>query len=412
MLRTVKTQQKTGDTAAAILLSVLLLALMTSCGGGGESGSVGAGSAAPSAVLVAIEITPANPVIALGTETQLKATGIYSDSSKKDLTASVVWSSSDDRVATVHNGQARSRARGTATVGAVAGGVAGSGTLTVTDATLVAIQVTPVSAEAPLGTTRQFTATGIYSDHSTQDLTKQVTWTSSDSSVAAVSNAAGTNGLATALAVGQTTIGATFGAVTSAATLTVTAAMLVSIEVDPADAVIPMDTSLEFSATGLYSDGTVQDLTEQATWTSTDPFVATVSNAAGSSGLATAAGPGSTAIFATLDSVWGSTTLTVSEARLVAITVSPDRAGISGGETVRFTATGHCSDGTTLDITRSAVWKSSDNKVAKVSNAKKERGLTTGGEAGRATITARVGKISGSAALTVSDGSGHCRAIL
>lgn len=502
MLRTVKTQQKTGDTAAAILLSVLLLALMTSCGGGGESGSVGAGSAAPSAVLVAIEITPANPVIALGTETQLKATGIYSDSSKKDLTASVVWSSSDDRVATVHNGQARSRARGTATVGAVAGGVAGSGTLTVTDATLVAIQVTPVSAEAPLGTTRQFTATGIfsdatkqdltqqaawtvsdpsvasisnsagsrglataagtgmatieasldgvtgstgftvtgavlvsievtpatpglprgttqqftatgiYSDHSTQDLTKQVTWTSSDSSVAAVSNAAGTNGLATALAVGQTTIGATFGAVTSAATLTVTAAMLVSIEVDPADAFIPMDTSLEFSATGLYSDGTVQDLTEQATWTSTDPFVATVSNAAGSSGLATAAGPGSTAIFATLGSVWGSTTLTVSEARLVAITVSPDRAGISGGETVRFTATGHCSDGTTLDITRSAVWKSSDNKVAKVSNAKKERGLTTGGEAGRATITARVGKISGSAALTVSDGSGHCRAIL
>jgi len=73
------------------------------------------------------------------------------------------------------------------------------------------------------------------------------------------------------------------------------------------------------------------------------------------------------------------------------------------GTTRHFTATGHCSDGTTLDITRSAVWKSSDNKVAKVSNAKKERGLTTGGEAGRATITARVGKISGSAALTVSD---------
>ena len=82
------------------------------------------------------------------------------------------------------------------------------------------------------------------------------------------------------------------------------------------------------------------------------------------------------------------------------------------GTTRQLTATGIFPGGTSLDITRSAVWKSSDNQVAKVSNAKKERGLTTGGEAGRATITARVGKISGSAALTVSDGSGHCRAIL
>ena len=62
--------------------------------------------------------------------------------------------------------------------------------------------------------TLQLTATGIYSDHSTQDLTKQVTWGSSDSSVASVSNAAGSNGLASALAVGPAAVSATLDGVT------------------------------------------------------------------------------------------------------------------------------------------------------------------------------------------------------
>ena len=73
--------------------------------------------------------------------------------------------------------------------------------------TLKSIEVTPSLVQAAAGTTQQFTATGLYSDNSTQDLTTQVTWSSSDTAAATVSNAAGSNGLATTASVGSTTSG-------------------------------------------------------------------------------------------------------------------------------------------------------------------------------------------------------------
>ena len=69
--------------------------------------------------------------------------------------------------------------------------------------------------------TQQFTATGHYTDNSTQDLTTQVTWASSDSAVATVSDTLGSNGLATTAGVGSTTVSATSGGVTGDTTLTV-----------------------------------------------------------------------------------------------------------------------------------------------------------------------------------------------
>ena len=136
--------------------------------------------------------------------------------------------------------------------------------------------------------TQQFTATGLYSDNSTQDLTTQVTWASSNAAVATVSDAAGSNGLATAAGAGSTTVSATSGGVTGDTTLTVTDATLVSIEVSPTDPSIANGTTQQFTATGVYTDDSTQDLTAEVTWASSDEAVATVSNAADSKGLATA----------------------------------------------------------------------------------------------------------------------------
>src|SRR5512137_816465 len=238
---------------------------MWSCGGSGGV-SVGGVAAAPSALLVSIEVTPADPVIALGTTAQLKATGIYSDNTKKDLTSSVEWESTDSSVAAVHSGLARSIARGRATIKAASGGITGSGTLTVTSAALVSIHVTPVNPNAALGTSTQFTATGIFSDDSAQDLTSQVTWSSSAGSVATVSNAAGSRGLATSFEMGSTTISATLDSVTGSTDLTVTSAALVSIQVTPVNPVIAKGTTRQFVAMGIYSDHSTQDLTKQVTW--------------------------------------------------------------------------------------------------------------------------------------------------
>ena len=153
---------------------------------------------------------------------------------------------------------------------ATSGDVSGETTLTVTDATLVSIEVSPAAPSIANGLTQQFTATGRYTDDSTQDLTATVTWAPPTTTVATVSNAADSNGLATAAGAGGTTVSAISGAVSGGATLTVTDATLVSIEVSPADPSIANGLTQQFTATGRYTDNSTQDLTTAVTWDSSD----------------------------------------------------------------------------------------------------------------------------------------------
>lgn len=101
-------------------------------------------------------------------------------------------------------------------------GCSGGGSPSVPPAkTLVSIAVTSSSASIAVGIMLQFTATGNYSDGSSQNLTSSVTWSSSNLAVATISNSAGTQGLATSLGTGQTTIAATLGSQTGQEVLTV-----------------------------------------------------------------------------------------------------------------------------------------------------------------------------------------------
>ena len=92
-----------------------------------------------------------------------------------------------------------------------------------TSAALTSIAVTPTEPSIALETTQQFTATGTYSDSSTQDITTSVIWSSSNTSTATISNATSSKGLATPVASGSTTITATLGSISGNTTLTVTA---------------------------------------------------------------------------------------------------------------------------------------------------------------------------------------------
>jgi len=280
--------------------------------------------------------------------------------------------------------------------------VTGDTTLTVTDATLVSIEVTPADPSIADGTTQEFTATGVYTDASTQDLTTEVTWSSSDDEIATVSNADDSKGLATAVGLGAATVSATSGGVTGDTTLTVTDATLVSIEVSPADASIADGTTQEFTATGLYTDSSTQDLTTEVTWDSSDDEIATVSNADDSKGLATAVGVGVVTVSATSGGVTGVTTLTVSDATLVSIAVTPADASIADGTTQEFTATGLYTDGSTQDLTTEVTWSSFNEAVATVSNADDSKGLATAAGAGTTTVSAISGGVTGDTTLTVT----------
>jgi trimeric autotransporter adhesin len=357
------------------------------------------------ATLVSIGVTPAAPSIALGTGVQFTAMGIYSDNSTHNLTTSAIWGSSFGAVASVSNasgsnGLATSLTAGSTTITAVLGSVTSSPvTLTVTSATLVSIAVTPTAPAIALGTGQQFTATGTYTDHSTQDLTTSATWVSLNSSVAAISSAPGYYGLATSLATGTATITAAFGAVTSSpVTLTVTGAALVSITVTPAAPSIAAGTSQQFTATGSYTDSSTQDLTTQVTWASDNPNAATISN----QGLALSAAQGSADISAMLGSVNSDpVTLTVTPAALVSIAVTPAMQTIQQGTSLQFTAIGTFSDTSTQDLTTFVTWVSYDTSVAVISNTPGSNGFSTSLTSGTTSISAAVGDLVGSTSLMV-----------
>ncbi|HYG36610.1 MAG TPA: DUF4082 domain-containing protein, partial [Clostridia bacterium] len=84
-------------------------------------------------------------------------------------------------------------------------------------ATLNSIAVTPAGPSITAGATQQFTATGTYSDGSTQNLASQVSWNSSSTAVATVN----ASGLATGVTAGTTTISASLSGVSGSTVLTV-----------------------------------------------------------------------------------------------------------------------------------------------------------------------------------------------
>src|SRR5205807_2373281 len=152
-------------------------------------------------------------------------------------------------------GLASSVALGSTSVTATSGSISGSTTLTVTPAVLVSIAVTPAIPAIPLGTTQPFTATGTYSDGSTQNITGTSQWSSDTTAVATISNDSASHGLASSLGQGTTTIKATSGSVTGSTTLTVTTAVLVSLAITPANPSIALGTTQPFTVTGTFTDG-------------------------------------------------------------------------------------------------------------------------------------------------------------
>lgn len=196
----------------AQMMSLALLASLTACGGG--SGT----PPASTPTLTSIAVGPASPSIAVGASQQFTATGSYSDGNTQNIASSVTWNSSATNVATIAgSGTAMAVAVGQTTITAASGSVSGATTLTVV-AIPSSIVITPLAPALGVGQTVQFTATANYSEGSTKDVTQNAAWTSSSSGVASISA-----GVATGVAVGQTSITASYYSVSGSSAVYVIA---------------------------------------------------------------------------------------------------------------------------------------------------------------------------------------------
>jgi trimeric autotransporter adhesin len=347
---------------------------------------------APAITALAVSSTSAS--IARGTTVQFTATGTLTNGTTENATGLVTWSSSNSAVVSINvngaQGLAMGLTAGASTITATANGVSSSATLTVTNATLTSINVTPLSASVPLGTVQQFTATGRFSDSTTQDITGTVVWSASPASVASIT----VSGLATGKDLGTFTVTATSGSISNTVSATVEATDLSSITVLPANSTIAQNTTAQFTATGAFTDGSTHNLTDQVAWSSSNTAVS-ISSIGVAKGVTPTSSP--VTISATLGKV-GTTTLTVSDATIVSISVSPAGRTIAPGTELAFTATGTFSDSSTQVITQDVTWTSSDTAVATVGPV----GVVTAVGQGSANIIATFGGKSGQTLLTVS----------
>jgi hypothetical protein len=162
-------------------------------------------------------------------------------------------------------------------------------------------------------------------------------------------------------------------------------ASLISMTVSPLNPTIISGTMQSFIATGVFSDGTAQDMTTRAAWSSSVPTVATITSA----GLATSTSPGGTTIAASSGRSSPSTVLTVNPVVLVSIATSPQYGTIVMGSTHQFSALGTYNDGSIQNLSSSVTWSSTTTAVATITSA----GLATGVGIGATEIRASLGTI-------------------
>ena len=305
--------------------------------------------------------------VQVGKTLTLTATISPSDATDKTVT----WSSSDKAVATVDSkGVVTAVKPGTATITASAKGKDGDVKATCTvkvTAAVTGVSLDRSDASLKVGESLTLTATVSPAEATKRD----VTWSSSDTSVATVSD----TGVVSAVKAGSATITATTaeGGFKATCNVKVSAPSVTGVSLDRSEASLKVGESVTLSASVSPSDAANRSVT----WSSSDSSVASVDG----NGVVTAAKAGKATIKVTTDDggFKASCTVTVSAPSVTGVSLDRSEASLKVGESVTLSATVSPSDASNRNVT----WSSSDSSVASVDGS----GVVSAAKAGKATIT-------------------------
>lgn len=314
----------------------------------------------PEATLQQLQIAPVVTEVTENLQAEVVATAIYSDGSRRDVTAEVAWSSQDEQVATTPGaGRVQAGAPGSTYLIAQLDGLQTTARVDVAAATLLSLQVSTAQAAVPAGLSAQAQALGTFSDGSVRDVTASVVWAASSR---AVSIQAG--GELRALAPGLVELRAYVGDVTGSAQVEVTAAAVVSLSLEGvARLAAGLATPVRLIAT--FTDGSVADVSAQATFEIANADVARMEDLHTLHTLRA----GYTELRASFGGQTTSVAVGVSAAVLSSLEISASTPAIRRGDLVLYTATGTFSDGAQADLTAQVTWTTADPQVAVVSNS-------------------------------------------
>lgn len=348
--------------------------------------------------LTAIEIDHPLPV-PYGQSRQMKATAVYSDNSRKDITALVTWHSSDTRIAEISNtlgskGSVKGSAPGQVVISATEPdtGTRGQTPLTILAPELISILITPENPGIILGQRLQLAATGIYANGQQTDITQTVNWFSSDTAIVDFNEGINPKGLALSTGTGKTTVSAldTASGTRADIIVTVSEAKLVSLAISPSPVQFPLGIPKQMTATGTYTDGSSGDVTHSVVWSTSDPKKAVFDKAADAAGRLFAKSVGEVTISVS-DAATGlsaSAKAVIQKPQLVSIQILPQNETIPLGKTLQFLVRSRYTDGSSHNLKKKVEWFSTDPNVADIGSGEGQTGLAVSKSVGSTTVKA------------------------
>jgi len=308
----------TGNSDGTVIISAKLADLTNTT-------SLSVSSAELNSITISTNV-PSVPVCS--NSTQLTANGFYEDSTNRDITESVSWSSADESIATVDNtGKLTALSHGNASITATKNSITSNQlTIAITD-TLSDITLSPTDKSLIENDTQSYIATGNYSNGQQTTITEVATWSIADTSgnstdVATISNDNGSKGVATAAKAGSAIVKASCNALFATTGLTVTEALAVTaVTINDDEETVDVslsgsDKEVQLTATATLADSSTEDVTEKAAWF-VDETVSgtsvTISSEAGSKGLITATAVGETIIKAHYSDITTEITIKVTD---------------------------------------------------------------------------------------------------
>ena len=370
--------------------------------GAGEARASVTGVSSPASFPVTLAPGPAAAVTMSADTARFGAladTATYTASAQdafgNDAVGALAWASADSTVATVSDsGRVTAVGPGTTLVTAASGAAADTLAVIVLQVP-ASVSVSPASDTVASGATVTLAAAAADSNGNAIAGTS-FTWSSSDSTIAAVD----TMGVVEGRVAGSARISAATGALADSAALTVTSGAAASVSVSPAALGLGALADTVRLAAAVYDGyGNVISGVSVA-WSSSDTLVATVDSA----GLVTAVANGSAQVLAAAGSLADTAGVTVQQVG-AGVTVTPSNVVLTAtSDTVRFQAAAVDSNG--YAVSEPVTWSSTDTTVAKLLDTD---GLVESRGHGTASIVAAVTGAADTVALPVQTAAGVSR---
>ena len=297
-------------------------------------------------------------------------TATYPDGTTRNVAAEAEWTSSDPDVADVIEGVIHAYGAGAATL------TASYGTKTATIEVDVdktrKLTVNEQNVFMKTDESRQLTLTATYPDGRTADITSAAEWSSSDEDVVSV-----TKGLLDALKPGTAVITAKYGTKSVKITVDVDTTRFLMLSEDALT--LKANETKDIALQAVYVDGSTEDVTAKAKWSSNRDDVAYVLN-----GRVYANKTGSAIITASYGGKQVTLTVDVDIPRR--LQANPNAVSLEIGETANIQLLAIYASGQEELVTDKAEWATSSAEVADV-----DKGVVTGIDSGSAVITAKYG---------------------